>query len=176
MKHVILTTGFMRPHWWNYGIVYIHNQLKSLGISTKLYAWNQVDQTVEDIKKLIDDDLELIMVGHSYGVSSGVFVCEKLKKLYPNFKIDHFISVDGIWRPDVYWPSFRSLHDGQIITIPDNIENLYSFSQRKGILQGHAFNISHPVNWLVNEIIEDYRHFVIDGIPELEKLILKLSV
>jgi pimeloyl-ACP methyl ester carboxylesterase len=168
---VILITGFLKPHAFG-GLVELALALQQLmlpGVEVRLYRWHEHDRIVKETREYDPD--EIIIVGHSYGVSTGMFVAWTLSE----YTIKHFVSTDGVWRPDIHKPSFKSLKKWHHLLVPTNIEKLWTFRQSKGRITGHSF-AGEKINeqWIFDETPKGYRHAVMDRLPELFTLVKNL--
>lgn len=142
-------------------------------VHTLVVRWRQDEGLISFLKT--HKYRRIIFVGHSYGVSTGMFVAAKLQHLV---KIEHFVSLDGIWRPDADDPSFRSLaRNPAKILVPGNVINLHTFRQTKGrIITGHGFQLDQLTTfWVTDRQVKGVTHAKMDRVPEAWELVLKLA-
>ena len=142
----------------------------------RCYGWNRHAELIAYLSTHEFD--RVIIIGHSYGVSTGMFVCTKLQD---SLKVAHFISIDGVWRPDIDRPSFKSLRRASNLTerilVPKNVLNLHTFRQTGGrVIQGHGFLIDQvSTSWVTDVKTNRVRHVRMDRFPPVWHLALGLA-
>lgn len=172
MNHLrILVTGLAKPHRGRYGTPVIYSRLLAAGLDPKecvMYRWGTVEVIIQYIRLV--QPKRITAAGHSYGVSTLMMVAKALEK---ECVFNNIISTDGVWREKIDSPQFKSLFDGHKIKVPSNVENLYAWYQRRGIIQGHPFEVSSDVLRLWEEV-KGVPHAKMDRIPQFSNMCMEL--
>lgn len=176
-KAVIICTGLGKPRFTNTGLVKCQRELsKQVPASTvvELYRWDHYERILDDLERW--EPQEIVFIGHSYGTSCLAFVSEKMQEIWPNVRIDDFLSTDGVWREDIDRIDRDSLSDDHKIIIPNNVDRLYTWRQRKGPIRGHGFEIKPPTTWEVDIWVGNSKHIAMDRNEQFLELAKEIAL
>lgn len=173
-RAILCVTGLGKSHLFRRkGLVALFWELQEIvGPETKvgLYAWNGYEEILRDLKCWKPD--EVYPIGHSYGASTGNFVCKALLE-YPNVRVPHATYCDLVGRDEILRIDRDSLDANRQEIIASNVEKLSTLEQDRQPISGHDCIIGPSTIYVHREVVTDRRHAFLDRHPRFRELAME---